>query len=343
MPTTGIVILNWNGEAHLRRFLHSVVENTPSQHVRIVVADNGSTDGSLAWLRSAYPQVEIIEFAENHGFTVGYNLALERVDTDYFLLMNSDVEATPGWLEPLVAVLDRQADVAAVSPKILSCADRSRFEYAGASGGFIDWLGYPFCRGRILSSIEYDNGQYDTPRDTFWTSGACMLIRSEVFRRMGGFDAKFFAHMEEIDLCWRMHLAGYRTMVEPRSTVYHLGGGTLPNNTARKLYLNYRNNLAMLYKNSPGRLRHVTLFLRMFLDAGSALVYFFTGHFDLGRTVFRAHSDYRRWKPELRAQRAELIDSYGLSNRRDILDANVYRGSIVARYFLGFRRFGEMI
>ena len=326
----------------MRRFLPSVVENTPA-HVGVVVVDNGSTDGSLAWLKGTYPQIETIEFTENHGFTVGYNLALERVEADYFLLMNSDVEVGSGWVEPLVAVLDRQADVAAVSPKLLSCNDKRCFEYAGASGGFIDWLGYPFCRGRVLSSIEQDCGQYDTERDVFWTSGACMLVRSEVFRRLGGFDSKFFAHMEEIDLCWRMHLAGYRTVVEPHSAVYHLGGGTLPNNTSHKLYLNYRNNLAMLYKNAPGRLRHITLFVRMFLDAGSALIYFLTGHFDFGRTVFRAHIDYSRWKPELRAQRAEFRATHCRPDKPDTLKGNIYRGSIVLRYILGFRHFGKMM
>jgi len=346
MATVKIVILNWNGEEHLHTFLPSVVEHTPPQ-AAIVVIDNGSTDGSLAWLAATYPAIEVIALPENYGFTGGYNRALEMVEADYFVLLNSDVEATPGWLEPLVVVLDTQEDVAAVSPKLKLYADKRWFEYAGACGGFIDWLGYPFCRGRVLSSLEQDKGQYDTPRDTFWTSGACMLVRSAVFRELGGFDEKFFAHMEEIDLCWRMHLAGYRTMVEPRSVVYHLGGGTLPNNTPRKLYLNYRNNLAMIYKNAPERWRRRTLLMRMVLDALSAMVYFATGHFDFGRTVFRAHAEFLRWKPGLRAQRAQLRELYckgGESEAtRRILRSTVYGGSIVARYFLGLRRFGKLL
>ncbi|GHU98386.1 glycosyl transferase [Bacteroidia bacterium] len=344
---TKVVILNWNGEAHLRRFLPSVVASTPPE-VAIVVADNGSTDGSVELLQREFPTVEVILFDRNHGFTAGYNLALERVEADYYLIMNSDVEVTPGWTAPLIAALDAHADVAAVSPKILSCNDKRYFEYAGASGGFIDWLGYPFCRGRVLAEVEQDRGQHDGEREIFWTSGACMLIRSNVFWELGGFDVKFFAHMEEIDLCWRMHLAGYKTMVQPQSVVYHLGGGTLPNNNPQKLYLNYRNNLAMIYKCSMRPSRHLTLFLRMFMDAGAAMVYFATGNFAFARKVFLAHADYTRWKPELRRQRAALKERYcsddELCRAADsIIAPNIYRGSIVARYFLGCRRFGKLL
>lgn len=222
MSVVKIVILNWNGAAHLRRFLPSVVR-TASPGVEIVVADNGSTDGSAALVEREFPSVTLLRLPENYGFAGGYNRALERLGGDYWVLLNSDVEPAEGWLEPLIAELDAQPDVAVVGPKLLSCAERDRFEYAGAAGGFIDWFGFPFCRGRILRTLEKDRGQYDDTRDVFWVSGAAFCCRAEVFRRMGGFDAGFFAHMEEIDLCWRMQLAGWRVRVVPRSRVWHLG------------------------------------------------------------------------------------------------------------------------
>ena len=237
MTKTAIVILNWNGRQHLEQFMPSVVEHTPAT-TEIVVADNGSTDNSVEFLREHYPTVRVITLPTNYGFAEGYNRALAEVDAEYFVLLNSDVEVTAGWLEPLVATLTNNRNVAAVAPKLRSYGYRDRFEYAGAAGGFIDFLGYPFCRGRILSTVEQDCGQYDTPRDVFWASGAAFCCRADLFRILGGFDGDFFAHMEEIDLCWRMQLAGYRIMVEPRSVVYHLGGGTLPNESPQKLYLN---------------------------------------------------------------------------------------------------------
>ena len=216
MIDTAIVILNWNGRQHLEQFLPSVVEHTPPQ-VDIVVADNGSTDDSLVWLRLNYPDVRVVRLDKNYGFAGGYNRALKEVESEYYLLLNSDVEVTEGWWQPLVALLDSQSDVAVVAPKLLSDTCREEFEYAGASGGFIDFLGYPFCRGRILSTVERDEGQYDERRDIFWASGAAMCCRSEVFHAMGGFDEDFFAHMEEIDLQWRMQLSGWRIMIEPAS------------------------------------------------------------------------------------------------------------------------------
>ena len=222
---TEIVILNWNGAGHLRRFLPSVLASVP-EGVGVVVADNGSTDDSLGVLEREFPAVGRIVLDRNYGFAGGYNRALEYLDADYFILLNSDVETPAGWVEPLVETLDRDRTVAAVAPKLLSLVEPARFEYAGASGGFIDYLGYPFCRGRILQCVERDEGQYDDARDVFWASGAAFCCRAEVFRAMGGFDEDFFAHMEEIDLCWRMQLAGYRVRIEPRSRVYHLGGGS---------------------------------------------------------------------------------------------------------------------
>ena len=246
-----IVILNWNGRAHLERFLPSVVAH--SGEASVVVADNGSNDDSVLFLREHYPQVELLQLDQNYGFAEGYNRALSRIEADCYVLLNSDVEVEEGWLNPLVARLAADEKVAALAPKIISYERKSDFEYAGAAGGFIDCFGYPFCRGRILDTIEKDQGQYDTAREVFWASGACMVVRADLFHKLGGFDGDFFAHMEEIDLCWRMQLAGYRVMVEPRSRVFHLGGGTLPNNSARKLYLNYRNNLSMLFKNLSRR------------------------------------------------------------------------------------------
>ena len=247
MPNVEIVILNWNGEEHLRRFLPSVVAAAP-EGVGVVVADNGSTDGSVALLEREFPSVGVVRLERNYGFAGGYNRALERIEAEYFVLLNSDVETPPGWLEPLLDCLRRHPDVAVVSPKLLSFRDRGRFEYAGASGGFIDFLGYPFCRGRILRSVECDAGQYDDARDVFWVSGAAFCCRADVFRALGGFDADFFAHMEEIDLCWRMQLAGWRVRVVPESRVYHLGGGTLATDSPAKVFYNHRNDLAMLYK-----------------------------------------------------------------------------------------------
>ncbi len=265
MPNVEIVILNWNGEEHLRRFLPSVVAAAP-EGVGVVVADNGSTDGSVALLEREFPSVGVVRLERNYGFAGGYNRALERIEAEYFVLLNSDVETPPGWLEPLLDCLRRHPDVAVVSPKLLSFRDRGRFEYAGASGGFIDFLGYPFCRGRILRSVECDAGQYDDTRDVFWVSGAAFCCRADVFRALGGFDADFFAHMEEIDLCWRMQLAGWRVRVVPESRVYHLGGGTLATDSPAKVFYNHRNDLAMLYKCASPWQRAVVAVVRPGLD-----------------------------------------------------------------------------
>ena len=270
MPNVEIVILNWNGEEHLRRFLPSGVAAAP-EGVGVVVADNGSTDGSVALLEREFPSVGVVRLERNYGFAGGYNRALERIEAEYFVLLNSDVETPPGWLEPLLDCLRRHPDVAVVSPKLLSFRDRGRCEYAGASGGFIDFLGYPFCRGRILRSVECDAGQYDDARDVFWVSGAAFCCRADVFRALGGFDADFFAHMEEIDLCWRMQLAGWRVRVVPESRVYHLGGGTLATDSPAKVFYNHRNDLAMLYKCASPWQRAVVAVVRPGLDLLAAL------------------------------------------------------------------------
>ncbi|HJI18372.1 MAG: glycosyltransferase family 2 protein [Alistipes sp.] len=336
MHGTKIIILNWNGEGHLARFLPGVVAAAP-EGVGVVVADNGSTDGSLALLARDFPQVQVVRLDRNYGFAEGYNRALAHVEAEYFVLLNSDVETPAGWLEPLIETLERNPDVAAAAPKLLSVAEPGRFEYAGASGGFIDYLGYPFCRGRILRNIECDRGQYDDGRDVFWASGAAFCCRASVLRELGGFDAGFFAHMEEIDLCWRMQLRGYRIRVVPRSRVYHLGGGTLAAGSASKVYYNHRNNLAMLFKCAPPLQRAVVAVVRPPLDLCAALSYLAQGRGDLFRAVGRAWRDFIRMHPSLARERRSVRGGRVAEAR------GIYRGSVVLRYLLGRRRFDKMM
>jgi GT2 family glycosyltransferase len=272
---------------------------------------------------------------ENKGYAGGYNEALKRIEADYFVLLNSDVETPQGWLEPLVELAEGDPAIAALSPKIRSFEQRDRFEYAGAAGGFIDKYGYPFCRGRILSTIEKDCGQYDTTREVFWASGACLLVRATVFRELCGFDAAFFAHMEEIDLCWRAQLKGCKIMVCAESIVYHLGGGTLPNNTPRKIYFNYRNNLSMLYKNLPESDFERVLLFRMLLDGMSAIFFLLQGRFSFVEAVWDAYRDYNRRKGELAGMRAEIQ----LSATHE--PKHIYPRSMLLRYFFGGKTFGR--
>ena len=257
---TAIVILNWNTEGFLKEFLPGLLRSVEDEAgAEIIVADNGSTDGSLDVMRKEFPQVRTIAFRQNYGFTGGYNRAFREIygthgavsedAPEYFLLINSDIEVTDGWLRPLTGWMDSHPDCGACAPKLHSWQERDMFEYAGAAGGYIDCYGYPFCRGRILKKVEEDHGQYDSPTDVFWATGACLMVRSSVFERLGGLDERFFAHMEEIDLCWRMQLEGWKVTVVPESVVYHVGGGTLPASSPFKLFLNYRNNLMMLEKN----------------------------------------------------------------------------------------------
>lgn len=336
MSRVKVVILNWNGRAHLERYLPSVVRHTMPQY-GVVVADNGSTDTSLEYVAEAFPQVEIVRLDCNYGFAEGYNRALREVEAEYFVLLNSDVEVSEGWCEKLVAALDADPQLAAVAPKLLADTDRERFEYAGASGGFIDILGYPFCRGRILSTTERDEGQYDTPREVFWASGAAFACRAEVFKSEGGFDGDFFAHMEEIDLCWRMQSSGYRIGVEPRSKVYHLGGGTLSALSPRKTMLNHRNNLAMLYKNLPmGHLLWV-LPVRLVLDGVAAASYLAKGQWSCVKAVWQAHEGFCRMLPALRAKRAAE------RAKRAKLPTTIYRGSVIVRRLFGGKFFGDMM
>ncbi len=309
MYKAALVILNWNGISFLGKFLGTLVSCSSSQSGVIVVADNGSTDGSVEWVRLNFPDVRIFELGENFGFAGGYNLALQQIDAEYFILVNSDIEVTPGWSRSLIEFMDSHPIAAACQPKILSWSNRSHFEYAGAAGGFIDKYGYPFCRGRLFSETEADKGQYDDITEVFWTSGACMIIRSEVWKKCGGFDPAFFAHMEEIDLCWRLLLAGYKLYYLPQSVVYHVGGGALPYNSPFKTYLNFRNNLFLLYKNLPSSKLHSTLLKRKFLDGLSALFFLFSGKPGNIRAIWKAHMDYYRGAKEMKLKRDTIIRS----------------------------------
>ena len=298
-----IVILNWNGAKLLKQFLPSVITFSRGENVRIIVADNGSTDNSLQILKQEFPTVEILDLKQNYGYARGYNEALKQIDSDYYVILNSDVKIPEGWLNEPIRLMETDSTIAAVQPKILSYNQKSHFEYAGAAGGYIDRFGYPFCRGRIFNEIEEDRGQYDDQADIFWATGACIIIKADLFHKAGGFDADFWAHMEEIDLCWRLKNMGYRVVYSPGSIVHHSGRGSLPYESPRKLYLNFRNNLWLLYKNLPsGQLFHI-LFLRMALD-GIAAVKLLT-EFNLNgiRSVLKAHYHFYCSLPKLHRKR----------------------------------------
>ena len=300
-----VIILNWNGAQMLRQYLPSVVEKTTSltEHrpaspdrvqTEIIVADNGSTDNSLEVLAKEFPSVKTIVLDKNYGFAEGYNRAIEQVNSEYVVLLNSDVEVTDNWLTPLLDYLETNPTVAAVQPKIRSWRKRDYFEHAGAAGGYVNALGYPYCRGRVLFHVEKDHGQYDTIADVDWTTGACMCVRTRVYKELGGLDASFFAHMEEIDLCWRMRNKGWRLACVPQSTVYHLGGGSLAYDNPRKTYLNFRNNLLMIYKNH--RCRWTVLTLRFFLDYIAALMFLVVGRPGSAKAICTARRDYRQMR-----------------------------------------------
>ena len=336
MPLVRVVILNWNGRETLARFLPSVVASLPDW-ADVVVADNGSTDDSCAFVEREFPSVRLLCLERNYGFAGGYNRALEQLEGDYFVLLNSDVETPAGWLEPLIGTLERHPETAAVAPKLRSVTDPARFEYAGAAGGYIDWLGYPFCRGRVLKRIERDEGQYDDEREVFWVSGAAFCCRASAFREAGGFDEAFFAHMEEIDLCWRLQLRGWTLRIVPRSTVYHLGGATLAVDSPRKIYLNHRNNLRMLYKCAAPGQRFAAAVLRPLLDALAALSYLVQGHGRAFLAVFRAWGDFLKAHPALRAER-RAVQAAAVKR-----PAGIYRGSILLCFLAGRRTFGRIL
>ena len=298
-----IVILNWNGAKLMQQFLPSVIAFSQGDGIQIVVADNGSTDESLSIVRDKFPGVTILDLKQNLGFASGYNEALRQVEADYFVILNSDVEVTAGWLESPIRLMEADESIGAVQPKILSYYQRTHFEYAGAAGGFIDKFGYPFCRGRIFDHVEEDHGQYDTITDVFWATGACIFVRSKLFHEVGGFDADFWAHMEEIDLCWRLKNIGYRVVYTPESRVYHLGGGTLAYNNPQKLYLNFRNNLWLLYKNLPASQLFYILFTRMMLDFVAASKLLGEFNFKGIMSVVKAHLHFYQSLPALNRKR----------------------------------------
>ncbi len=326
---TAIVILNWNGAHYLQQFLPVLREYTTSPDVDIYVADNGSTDNSMLILGKYFKEVKILLLNRNYGFAEGYNRALAQIEADYFVILNSDVEVTDGWLIPMLDYLQEHPEVAACQPKILSHHNRTHFEHAGAAGGFIDRLGYPFCRGRVLAVTEEDRGQYDEVCDVFWASGACLVIRADVFEKEGGFDDDFFAHMEEIDLCWRLKSRGYRVVCVPQSKVYHVGGGTLHVEHPHKTYLNFRNNLFLLYKNLSPKQLFPVLFLRFFMDYLAAFQLFITGKPQNAKTVLKARLDYRKMLPSFKSKREENLRKTTQTHIPEIA-----RKSVILSYYL---------
>ena len=333
-----IVILNWNGQQMLAEYLATVLEYSRDE-ATIIVADNASTDGSMRFLKARFPEVPTIPLDQNYGFAEGYNKALAQVEAEYYLLLNSDVEVTHHWLTPLLEFMDSHPEVAACQPKLLSMADRDSFEYAGASGGFLDRLGYPFCRGRIFNTVEPDNGQYDYCTEIMWATGACLLVRSKDYWSVGGLDGRFFAHNEEIDLCWRLRLLGRKIYCIPESEVYHVGGGTLPKGNPMKTFLNFRNNLTMLYKNLPGNELLPVMRRRWFLDYLAAFeTLVLNRNFSDFKAIFRARRAFKRWLPEFKADR-ERIQQTRL--REDIQDRKPY--SILWQYYWRkHRRFSDL-
>lgn len=309
MTKVAIVILNWNGAEMLRRFLPSVIACSQAEEgVEIYVADNASTDESCSVVEKEFPSVRLIRLELNYGFADGYNKALAQIEARYTVLLNSDVEVTPGWLSPLVEYMEAHPEVAACQPKLLSFREPSKFEYAGASGGFIDTYGYPFCRGRIFDVVEDDRGQYDSICPVFWATGAALFIRLQVFREVGGLDGRFFAHMEEIDLCWRLRSRGYRIVCLPDSKVYHVGGATLKKENPRKTFLNFRNNLLMLYKNLPSGELGSVMRVRRVLDYIAAFVFLMKADWKNAQAVFRARREFVKMRPEFEADRRENLN-----------------------------------
>lgn len=348
---TAVVILNWNTEDFLRRFLPGLIRSVKDiDGAEVIVADNASTDGSLRVMETEFPFIKTIPLERNYGFTGGYNKAFGQIESDLFVLINSDIEVTEGWLEPLIEWMKNHPECGACAPKLHSFQERDRFEYAGAAGGYIDRFGYPFCRGRVMKLTETDQGQYNSSADVFWATGACLMVRSSLYRKLGGLDERFFAHMEEIDLCWRMQLAGHKVTVVPESVVYHVGGGTLPSTSPFKLYLNFRNNLLMLENNLAKtfalgfskkgagsekaavkgiRKAKNRILTRKCLDLISAFIYLITFRTDCFRAVCKAHKDAGRMRQS--PSRQEVAD-FVSGSRAEI--KGIYRKWIVLQSML---------
>lgn len=327
-----VVILNWNGKKFLQDFLPSVLEHSPDAEV--IVADNASTDDSLDFLRTNYPQIRLIINDQNYGFAGGYNQALAEVDAEYYVLLNSDIEVTAGWIHPIIEMMDKDKMIGAAQPKLRSWFEREKFEYAGAAGGFIDRLGYPFCRGRIFMDLEEDRGQYDDVKEIFWATGACLFVRARLWKELGGLDEDFFAHMEEIDFCWRLKNAGYKVMYNPHSIVYHIGGGTLPKSSARKTYLNFRNNFSLLYKNLPSNELIKVIPTRLVLDGVAGFRFLMTTGFAEFWAVIRAHLSFYRNIGKLHKKRKSIHPK---------TVSKVYRKNLVwQHYILKKSKFSEL-
>lgn len=335
MKDISIVILNWNGQNYLEQFLPSVLKY--SEDARIIVADNASTDDSIAFLQANYPQVEILINDQNGGFAKGYNDALKRVDSKYYLLLNSDIEVTEDWLQPLFDAIQDE-NVAGVQPKVLSYNNKEQFEHAGASGGYLDRNYFPFCRGRIFDKFENDHGQYNGSAEIFWATGAALLIRADLYHQVGGLDERFFAHMEEIDLCWRIKRLGYSFLVEPSSVVYHVGGGTLPYTSPRKTFLNFRNSLYMITKNHQGML-FPKLFYRLILDGIAGARFLVKGEFKHIWSILKSHYELYKNLGYLLKQRKAIKNSTAEKPNM----TGLYTGSIIwARYFKGVTEFQKL-
>ena len=309
MDKLAIVILNWNGAEMLKKYLPSVLQYSKDEAV-VYVADNASTDNSIALLKEEFPEVKLILLEKNWGFAEGYNKALEQVYAEYYLLLNSDIEVTPGWLTPMLSFMDSHEEVAACQPKLLSIFQRDSFEYAGACGGYLDRYGYPFCRGRVFDVVEQDHGQYDEPAKVHWATGAALLVRARIYKEVGGLDGRFFAHQEEIEMCWRMRIMGYQIYCLPESKVYHVGGGTLPKSNPMKTYLNFRNNLTMLYKCLPEKDLKPVMRLRWFLDYLAAFQTLILKR-NIGdfKAIFRARRDFKRWRKDFEIDREQIQKS----------------------------------
>lgn len=332
-----VVILNWNGKSFLEKFLPIVLKF--SAGAKIIVADNQSTDDSVAFLRAFFPQVSVIINPSNDGFSKGYNLALPQINAEYYVLLNSDVEVTENWLTPIIQLMDTNPEIAACQPKILDYQHRSKFEYAGASGGFIDKYGYPFCRGRIFNYLEEDKGQYDTVLEVFWATGACMFVRAEAFWKVGGFDEDYFAHMEEIDVCWRMKNIGYQIFVNPNSVIYHVGGGTLNKLSPKKTFLNFRNNLITLTKNAAPGFLFFKIIYRMMLDGVAAFKFLFEGSGTHFWAVLKAHVSFYAHLPSTLKKRKQMKLMPGF---RDAT-TGVYTKNIVYWHFVkGKKHYSEL-
>ncbi len=334
-----VVILNWNGREMMRQFLPSVVKGSQEEGC-VIVADNGSTDGSLEMLTKEFPNVVQLPLPQNYGFAEGYNQAFKQIDAPYYLLLNSDVEVPDGWLTPLLAYMEAHPEVAVCQPKLLSQRDKSKFEYAGGSGGFIDRYGYPFCRGRIFADVEEDKGQYDDVCSLLWATGAALLIRKDDWEKSGGLDGRFFAHMEEIDLCWRLRSRGRKVVCVPQSVAYHVGGGTLDAGNPRKTFLNFRNNLFMLYKNLPESELQSVMRVRTLLDWVAALKFLLTGDVANFKAVRKARKEYHRMRPQFEADRQKnrqlaVNDEAGIPER-------LPKSLLLLYYLKGIKRYSSL-